>query len=157
MESLLPRHWNLKKKSKNLSKILTCRLQVMFLNYFGEEVPFEMYDINFCLPPGSLVSKRPASSYDLRPSLGLSALHLRVNRSVSWRRNSGLSIPRLQDFSVSWTAFYLFFVSSPQWLQLFIGTYWCFCVRVCAKSLSSLLFSLSYNVEAQTQTYLSWR
>ena len=59
---------------------MTFLLQVMFLNYFGEEVPFEMYDINFCLPPGSLVSKRPASSYDLRPSLGLSALHLRVNR-----------------------------------------------------------------------------
>ena len=64
--------------------------QVMFLNYFGEEVPFEMYDINFCLPPGSLVSKRPASSYNLRPSLGLSALHLRVNWSMSWMRNSGL-------------------------------------------------------------------
>lgn len=48
----------------------------MFLNYFGEEVPFETYDINFCLPPGSLLGKCPASSYDLRLPLGLSALHL---------------------------------------------------------------------------------
>ena len=55
---------------------MTFLLKVMFLNYFGEEVPFEMYDINFCLPPGHLLSKGPASSYDLWPLLGLSALHL---------------------------------------------------------------------------------
>ena len=39
MESLLPRHWNLKKKSKNLSKILTCR----FKNVWARPIKYQQF------------------------------------------------------------------------------------------------------------------
>lgn len=39
MESLLPRHWNLKKKSKNLSKILTHR----FKNVWAKPIKYQPF------------------------------------------------------------------------------------------------------------------
>lgn len=135
---------------------MTFLLKVMFLNYFREKVPFEMYDINFCLPPGSLLSKHPASSYDLQPSLGLSALHLACELVSVLDAECGSLLSFLggktsQPPELPFTFFHCLLSTMTSVIYWHLLTL--LCVRVCAKSLSSLLFSLLYNIGAQKQAY----
>lgn len=115
-----------------------------------------MYDINFCLPPGSLLSKRPASSYDLQPSLGLSALHLACELVSVLDAECGSLLSFLggktsQPPELPFTFFHCLLSTMTSVIYWHLLTL--LCVRVCAKSLSSLLFSLLYNIGAQKQAY----
>ena len=131
--------------------------QGLFLNHFRDEVSFEMYDINSCRSGESLVNECPASCYDLRLSLGSSALQpdqelgqglrLGTRGRLSGLYSTFLGCNSSQPPELLFTFFSVSSLLLLHYLLTLVDAFFFFFGG--AKSLCSLLFSLLYNIEAQ--------